>query len=219
MSSWSVWLGVGMRFRRLKARFRTGPSSRVMLTAGGRGGSIPDIDMDAIDGLALQRDPLEADEVVARMFQGTPGTVGHIQPTTFPGSVMILKDVADTGALWPLLATWTQTPNDVWACVWEGYGGLGKPPRGVRLVDIGSRRYFAYRGPISRVAAMASTGIDEWDIVWPSDRAWMLSSDTDYGVFVLGGSEAAICAIEAVADLRATRVTSDDRAPSIEETW
>jgi hypothetical protein len=94
-------------------------------------------------------------------------------------------------ALFELLAAHTETPEDCYFCLWEGWpfaDAVGRLPKlsvpvGARLP---ARSYFLFRGALSDAgdwgAAQYSSGAPspyEPAFVWPADRAWCVANDVD----------------------------------------
>jgi hypothetical protein len=107
-----------------------------------------------------------------------------------------------------LLRPETDTPNDCWFCVWEGWGYMQVPEP---LVPLPNRNYGLYRGPID--VAMAS--LDEpWDqspnLWWPEDHAWIVATEVDYAWTYVGGSQQLIDKVIADDLLEAMPVNLDD---------
>ena len=112
-----------------------------------------------------------------------------------------------------LLARHTATPDQVWFCVWEGWGGLrfhpvgraqltSKPlrrprprvqlPKQAPRVKLPNRAYYLLSGPIGAVnESMVEPPF--WvsaNIWWPDDRKWCVATEIDFAWTYVGGSEA-----------------------------
>jgi|SRR5579862_3252743 len=93
-----------------------------------------------------------------------------------------------------LLRTHSETPDSTWLCIWEGYGDLGlqpdprpkEPPR-LRFPDR-DRQYVLYRGGADAPLLVREGHNYMGDIWWPDDRAWVLTTDTDFDWVYLAGS-------------------------------
>jgi hypothetical protein len=135
------------------------------------------------------------------------------------------------GALIPLLATHTLTPDRCWFCLWEGYGYLTggtavtyfwpvgepkPPPEHLRppqpklsksRVRLPHRDYVLFTGSV--------TDADGWEdgpnLWWPDDRAWCVASEIDFPYSYVGGSAALIEEILADPHLEAQPATVHDR--------
>jgi hypothetical protein len=119
------------------------------------------------------------------------------------------------GALIPLLAAHTSTPDRCWFCLWEGYGyltggtavsyfwpvGTPKPPP-ERLrppqpklsksrVRLPHRDYVLFTGSVTAAGGWED-GPNLW---WPDDRAWCVASEIDLNYTYIGGSHELIAAI------------------------
>jgi hypothetical protein len=111
-----------------------------------------------------------------------------------------------------LLAAHTATPDQVWYCVWAGWGGLKfhpvgqailtsrrslrlrrrvQPPPPAPCVQLPSREYYLLSGPISGV----NESLEEppfWrsaNLWWPDDRAWCVATEIDFASTYVGGSK------------------------------
>lgn len=118
-----------------------------------------------------------------------------------------------------LLAAHTATPDQVWYCVWAGWGGLKFHPvgramltsgrssstsrRSLRLrrrvqpsppapcVQLPSREYYLLSGPISGVQeSMEEPPFSQSaNLWWPDDRAWCVATEIDFASTYVGGSK------------------------------
>ena len=114
-----------------------------------------------------------------------------------------------------LLAAHTSTPDQVWYCVWAGWGGLKfhpvgramftsrrplrlrrrvQPPAPAPCVQLPSREYYLLSGPISGVNESleeppSSQSANLW---WPDDRAWCVAIEIDFASTYVGGSKGLI---------------------------
>lgn len=96
------------------------------------------------------------------------------------------------------LASHTNTPDDGYAAVWEGWGANPPTPRAPR-VRIPHREMLLFRGRIEALRDApalawqepAGTGVPP-HLVWPQDRAWCLACEVDEEIeFTVGCSGAA----------------------------
>jgi len=112
----------------------------------------------------------------------------------------------------------TATPDRVWFCVWEGWGGLrfhpvgrapltSGPQRRIRRraqlpppaprVQLPARAYYLLSGPIKAV----NESLEEppsWqsaNLWWPDDRQWCVATEIDFAWTYVGGSETLIQAL------------------------
>ena len=108
-----------------------------------------------------------------------------------------------------VLGRHTGTPDEVYYCIWDGWGWSWRGRRAdVRVgvtatgeLDFAARSYFLVRGTLS--------DFDGWEIegatpsrpggsvpapafVWPADHAWCVANDVDPHYAGIGGSAAAI---------------------------
>ena|SRR5579859_3244599 len=134
------------------------------------------------------------------------------------------------GALIPLLARNTSTPDRCWFCLWEGYGYLTggmavaylwpvdepkPPPRLLRppppklpkaRVRLPHRVYVLFTGPV----AQAEGWEDGPNLWWPNDRAWCVASEIDFPYTYVGGSARLIQEILVDPSLEALPATIHD---------
>src|SRR4029453_14224973 len=82
------------------------------------------------------------------------------------------------------LATYTATPANGYAAIWEGWGGDPVPQ--APLVPIPHRAMLLFTGPVGVLrdaAALAwygsAQGYQEPHLVWPEDQAWCLACEVD----------------------------------------
>lgn len=210
-----------MRFRRRILRPGETSSASEMVASGP---SIAvQIDPEGFEGLTLQRDPSPASWVADSVWRDELfGTVSAIIPPGFEAFTRVgytpdgpRENLDVHHAMFDVLAGHTGTPDDVWFCLWEGYGGLDLIPANVTLLRSppgrATRRYLLYRGALSAWGAMSASPF--WkvpDLVWPEDRAWFLGSDTDFDCGFVGATNSCVDALtDGVADT--VRVQGDDR--------
>ena len=124
-------------------------------------------------------------------------------------------------ALLAALRSYTQTPEDGWFLLWDGYGdlgeGIGEVPRGMihpappgtRLppelegTTLAFRHYLVFRAPLDALEAWyrwRSEGPNYW---WPGDRSWVVASEIDGFSTYVGASASCIEAILASPFLEA----------------
>ena len=122
-----------------------------------------------------------------------------------------------------VLAGFTQTPDDCWFAVWDGYPGSLDIPSGVPLLDVPHegfgvpvRRYGLLHGRLS--------DLDGWENVvgrlpvppafmWPTDHRWCFACDVDPHWAGVGGEGAAVEALLAAPGLDAVRADPARRQP------
>lgn len=161
------------------------------------------IDPDGFEGLVLQRDVTPAAWITEHLWRGHRGLVRRLMPSGYEAYARIDDLPAGVGAderlreMLSVLAAHTRKPDDAWFCLWEGYGGLERPPAGVNLLEAPPgrpmRAYLVYRGPLAAGAAMVPWPFGQVpDIFWPADRSWFIGSDTDIDHGFIGATDACI---------------------------
>jgi hypothetical protein len=88
-------------------------------------------------------------------------------------------------AMTPILARHTSS-TEGWFLLWEGFGDLNDKVFnvGVPKVNHPMRNFYLLRGPLDSYAHLRDVP-NHW---WPDDKAWCLSSDTDFSWSYLAGS-------------------------------
>ncbi|MDE2785217.1 MAG: hypothetical protein OXL37_00995 [Chloroflexota bacterium] len=116
--------------------------------------------------------------------------------------------------LLPLLAQFTDTPEQCYFGIWEGYGqysggatmltsdGSGRPlpmPRDIRRAQRirgSDRNYLLYTGELHDITAFYANFLSEPpNIWWPADRTWFVATDIDLDSTYVGGSHECIDAL------------------------
>lgn len=98
-----------------------------------------------------------------------------------------------------MLTRYTQTPDECFVCVWEGYASscldleLVKGP----LVSLPHRRYALFTGAVTELEnwfeRLDGSGICAPPaFVWPADHRWCFTSDVDPHFAGVGASSAAV---------------------------
>ncbi|WP_433726415.1 hypothetical protein ACQP2Y_09360 [Actinoplanes sp. CA-051413] len=121
------------------------------------------------------------------------------------------SDIAQARRTLHRLAPFTNTPDECYFCVWEGYSDIPLPPE-ARLIDLPHRRFALFRSRLR--------DIDHWEadfgggqpiappaFVWPADQRWCFTSDVDPHWAGIGAERAAVDAL--VADPRLDVVAAD----------
>ena len=114
----------------------------------------------------------------------------------------------DAVALVDVLGRHTSTPSRCWFCIWDGYGWgdeaplasrsepagrLADPPvppevRDGPRVELASRNYFLYSGPIEAALAFLDSEGQSPNLFWPEDRSWCVATEIDSSSTYVGGS-------------------------------
>ena len=120
-------------------------------------------------------------------------------------------------ALCTVLASNTETPEDCFIAVWEGYGWPVAGWAGPDVLDLENRSFHVRRGPLMlalQVGWQLAPGplrVEPPTLIWPADRAWFVAADPDLDSTYLGGSAALVKAVITHPDLESWPVgTSDD---------
>lgn len=120
-------------------------------------------------------------------------------------------------ALCAILAAHTNTPDDCFVGVWEGYGWIDDSewPDAQALV-LDERSFLVRRSPLGSALEMHSrlpggpAHAERPTLLWSADRAWFVASDPDLDSTYVGGSEALIAALSGSPDLETWEVGPDD---------
>lgn len=136
-----------------------------------------------------------------------------------------------------LLAEYTSSPDRVWFCVWDGWGGLKFHPVGravlsssegrwrsrraarrrARLpapaptVQLPNRSYYLLAGPIGAITESLEDP-PMWqtaNLWWPDDRSWCVATEIDFAWSYLGGSDDLIAKLSERPDLEVIRAMID----------
>ncbi|MDQ1742786.1 MAG: hypothetical protein QOE23_1125 [Pseudonocardiales bacterium] len=107
------------------------------------------------------------------------------------------------------LAPFTETADECYFCVWDGYGvseadpAMGHGP----LLAIPERRYALFTGPLDDIARWERTFTSHPAFapafVWPADRRWCFTSDVDPHWAGIGAERAAVDALVTASDIDA----------------
>jgi hypothetical protein len=115
-----------------------------------------------------------------------------------------------------VLAAHTGTPNDCFVGVWEGYGWPVEVWAGLNVLDLESRGYLVRRGPLALALDIGWAPFHDRrlaeppNLLWPSDRAWFVASDTDFDSTYLGGTAALVEALVEQSRLEVWPVDATD---------
>lgn len=107
-------------------------------------------------------------------------------------------DARETDALARVLSSFTDTPDQAYFCLWEGFGlaetrAWEDRPMRVRITN---RAYHLLTGPVSTAPTLPAPV--EWrcaSLWWPHDRAWLVATDIDGYSTYLGACQPAIDAV------------------------
>jgi hypothetical protein len=147
----------------------------------------------------------------------------------------------DARALVEIARRYTDTPQQCWCCIWEGFGWWSRTSYG-HLVNTESspapspipleamewpkvhtryRDYFLYEASLDTsfmetIEILESHSPNLW---WPSDRAWCVGTEVDADSSYVGGSRAFIDALLQSEHLETFEVDSDDVLWTDLPTW
>jgi hypothetical protein len=140
-----------------------------------------------------------------------PGPEGEDPPGEAPALRLALST----------LATFTATPAQGYAAIWEGWTGDTTPPEAPR-VQVPHREMVLFTGPVDVLRdapALAWYGsaegmFQEPHLVWPQDHAWCVACEVDEEIdFTVGCSEDAARALEGALPGAVRRVHYGESAP------
>ena len=107
------------------------------------------------------------------------------------------------------LASFTDTADECYFCVWDGYGmseadpAIGHGP----LLTTPERRYALFTGPLDDITRWEQTFASHPAVapafVWPADRRWCFTSDVDTHWAGIGAERAAVDALVTASDIDA----------------
>ncbi|CAO5255702.1 hypothetical protein [Frankia sp. AgKG'84/4] len=127
-------------------------------------------------------------------------------------------DAQETAALARVLSAFTDTAEQAYFCLWDGFNLPETAAWEDRPMRVGTphRAYHLLSGPVS-AAPILPTPV-EWrcaSLWWPADRAWLVATEIDGYLTYVGASQAAIDAIRTDHALDAVAVRPDTpRDPS-----
>ncbi|WP_432846603.1 hypothetical protein ACQPXB_38600 [Amycolatopsis sp. CA-161197] len=114
------------------------------------------------------------------------------------------------------LSRLTETPDECYFCVWEGYSDV--TPQGETLLALPCRRYWLLRGTVN--------DLDDWEtelgtggpiappaFVWPADRSWCFASDVDPHWAGIGATSQAIERLVDTPGIDVVEARPEERQP------
>ncbi|GAA0971635.1 hypothetical protein GCM10009562_09350 [Nocardioides aquaticus] len=110
-----------------------------------------------------------------------------------PDDLDVVRDVVT------VLAAHTRTPDDVYFCLWDGWGtppGLEGRPK----VAVPNRLFFMFRGALADIGDWGTPRMEHAVVghtpppafIWPADHAWCFAFDVDPHYAGIGGAAAAV---------------------------
>jgi hypothetical protein len=106
--------------------------------------------------------------------------------------------------LWQVLASYTTTAVTCWFAVWEGFGCLRAVVRSSPSFTIPERRLHLLQASIEAIEASFCEPLhyhQSANLWWPDDQAWCVSTEIDFMTTYIAGTDEAIAALMAHADL------------------
>lgn len=153
-------------------------------------------DLPAADWLTGSALPWE--RLVALGPEGLPAyaRVRQLPDPTRPGMAegdawldpALPSEAEQTWAVLEVLGRHSSTPDDCFACVWDGYGDALHGP----TVVVPHRAYGLFRGPLDTLRDGTTGQAMRLAFVWPADRAWCFAFDVDPHWMGVGASAAAV---------------------------
>ncbi|MFF4594455.1 hypothetical protein [Amycolatopsis sp. NPDC001319] len=126
------------------------------------------------------------------------------------------SDIEQTRTALRELSRFTETPDECYFCVWEGYSDIR--PQGETFLTLPHRRYWVLRGTL--------TDLDDWEnelgtghpiappaFVWPVDRAWCFASDVDPHWAGVGAAREAVEALASTPGIDVVTARPEERQP------
>ncbi len=120
----------------------------------------------------------------------------------------------ETRVLADILSRHTETPDECWFGVWEGFSDLHRAPSPLRrgftrqrpgpgilptevakhgTVGEQGRQYYLLNGALSELdEARAALNLRTPNLWWPADRSWFVATEIDFCWTLIGGSHALI---------------------------
>jgi len=135
----------------------------------------------------------------------TPPTVGNeAGPQCWS-----MPDPVQVEVMLPVLARHTSS-TEGWFLLWDGFGNLNRDVLSDAVPKVGHphRDFFLLHGPLDTYANF----VDVPNYWWPDDRAWCLSSETDFFWSYLAGSRACVDEILAIPAMDAVETALENPA-------
>jgi hypothetical protein len=122
-----------------------------------------------------------------------------------------------------VLGTQTETPDQCWFCVWEGFGSLDCTASA--RVELPQRNYALFSGPINLALVSldlppAGAIMDPPDLAWndqspniwwPDDRAWVVATEINHAWTYVGGTAELVDQLLVTDGLEVLRVELSDQ--------
>jgi hypothetical protein len=156
----------------------------------------------------------------------------HARPWRSQGPEVGSLYLDDARALAEIARQFTDTPQRIWCCIWDGFGwwsrswllprgqiALSPPPSPIPIeardwpkVHTRHRDYFLYEESLvtSFTEAIESLEGHSPNLWWPSDHAWCVGTEIGFNSTFVGGSRSFIAAVLASEELEAFEVSSGD---------
>jgi hypothetical protein len=119
-------------------------------------------------------------------------------------------DPADLRALVEVLSAYTETPDDVWALIWPGWGydWCNEIHYDAEQIRVRGNPFALLHGSLSGLAELRAQADHTPSYWWPQDRSWAVGTDLDDFCTYVAGSEACVADL-----LRDTRLECYRAAP------
>ncbi|MHB8513162.1 MAG: hypothetical protein ACYDCC_13420 [Actinomycetota bacterium] len=157
------------------------------------------------------------------------GTVMQCVPSVFESYARIHSSTPEggfgigfeeLGRLLGILGRHTATPEIAWFGLWSGYRRMELPPGALLYssptVERPFREYLIYRGDLRDGTAFFEPPLSNVpDLMWPDDRSWFVTGDTDLDYLLIGSTQTCIDDIASDAGLQVTPVELSDRLSNL----
>lgn len=135
-------------------------------------------------------------------FLPDPTSQGQKEPTGLGPDAPSEND--RLGIVLEILGEYTRTPEDVYFCMWDGWG---TPPAllSMPMVTVPERSYFLFRGALedfddwdsARMLGLTPGDVPPPAFIWPADHAWCVAFDVDQHYAGIGAAPKAIAQLVA----------------------
>ena len=122
-------------------------------------------------------------------------------------------DPSDLAALVSVLSQWTDTPDQAWFCVWEGYGCPELPQqfKGPQRVPLEHRACLLCTGRLEDALSLPMGQAPT--LWWPDDRSWCVRTDIDGYSTYIAATNACIEALISLGSVEVILADPNDDVP------